>query len=786
MTIDITPTPRILRTLGEIPFQPWQCLAELIDNSIDAFEEAERRGALQKEKKIIIAWSGENVAANQRVIEIIDTGLGMDLETLQNAARAGYSSNDPINNLGLFGMGFNIATARLGEKTCFLSTRKGDKEWRGIEIDFSELIRSKSFIAPIISEPKNDAEVSGTKVVIYRLKGDTYRKLRDQEGQVRRQLENIYTPLLGSKTETEVFVQSKKLSPHPHCVWSSSRYVTREGKNIPAVYEINRDLGVSFFDIDRNAYLSRDEQENLRYALDEGSELPKNIIERHKRLTGWIGIQRYSDPNDFGVDFVRNGRKILIANKDLFSYENPMTGTSVLEYPVELGTTVGGRIVGEIHVDYLLPTYQKNDFDRTDPSWMETMEYLRGVGPILPKSRKAMGYKDSNESPVALLANAYRRPDPGTKNLFVEKSLARSFAEYFRKGDPTYQSDDKWWQAALEADKRRASGNSEGAPEVDEGSAPSDNADEYGPAIVLQSDGDEHSFKDKKETNDNMGVTSSLDELISNSDKVVSLSGAYSYSDTPSFQVKVWELKTGGILKEGESIPFLFTADGMEHDFVYNPRHSFLTQFQAGSKEILSIYLAERFKARDGQKDIGMIFANLFQRRFQDYRIDKMGLQERAGALFSVLREKMQAALVEAAPDVIACIHESAGDVEETVNSMIANGGLIKKFQECSPDAVEALYHVPNRALVRLVARFPDRLFDGKVFAAPYESIALSDEKATERVRSEAKDRIVSFLKDCLWVLNQGSGASPTLGKGKDELARCSHSISFLEQEICD
>ena len=36
-TMDITPTPRILRTLGEIPFQTWQCIAELVDNSIDAF-----------------------------------------------------------------------------------------------------------------------------------------------------------------------------------------------------------------------------------------------------------------------------------------------------------------------------------------------------------------------------------------------------------------------------------------------------------------------------------------------------------------------------------------------------------------------------------------------------------------------------------------------------------------------------------------------------------------------------------------------------------------------------
>ena len=36
-TADITPSPRILWVLGQIPFRPWQALAELIDNSLDAF-----------------------------------------------------------------------------------------------------------------------------------------------------------------------------------------------------------------------------------------------------------------------------------------------------------------------------------------------------------------------------------------------------------------------------------------------------------------------------------------------------------------------------------------------------------------------------------------------------------------------------------------------------------------------------------------------------------------------------------------------------------------------------
>ena len=114
-TIDITPNPRILRVLGEIPFQPWQCVAELVDNSLDAFAKARRKGNPVDAARIDILWSDENVAAAKRTLEVVDNGWGMGIESITDAVRAGYTSNDPTSSLGLFGMGFNIATARLGE-----------------------------------------------------------------------------------------------------------------------------------------------------------------------------------------------------------------------------------------------------------------------------------------------------------------------------------------------------------------------------------------------------------------------------------------------------------------------------------------------------------------------------------------------------------------------------------------------------------------------------------------------------------------------------------------------
>lgn len=34
---ELAPSPRLHEMIGEIPFKPWQCFAELIDNSFDEF-----------------------------------------------------------------------------------------------------------------------------------------------------------------------------------------------------------------------------------------------------------------------------------------------------------------------------------------------------------------------------------------------------------------------------------------------------------------------------------------------------------------------------------------------------------------------------------------------------------------------------------------------------------------------------------------------------------------------------------------------------------------------------
>jgi len=443
---------------------------------------------------------------------------------------------------------------------------------------------------------------------------------------------------------------------------------------------------------------------------------------------------------------------------------------------VELGSTVGGRIVGEVQVDYLLTTYQKNDFDRSDFSWQQTTEALRGIGPILPKLRKAMGYGDVNTTPIATLANSFRRADPGTKNLFVERVTAKEFAERFRRGDPEFLSDDKWWQAAQDADRERATAGAGTSPEVDAGSMPTDNPDEYASTEAVVAVPMPTSTPELLES-------SSLDQLMTSSRQMTAWSGAYSYGNTPPLQVKVWELLSGKIVDRGQPTPGLLFMDGVDCDFVYDPKHPFLEQYHISPRELLSIYLAEKFKARDSLKDIVSVFSEIVTRKLSDMRVDRIGLQEKASTMFDGLREKMIAALSYRAIEALACVHESSGETEETVNALLSNNRLVILFQKKDPAGMEALQYVPYRTLLRLVDKFPEELFDGKVFGAPFSNLSLSDPNATERSRSESKDRILSFLKDALWVITQ----TTTRGSGrrfKDELARCAHSIRFLSEEI--
>ncbi len=100
-------------------------------------------------------------------------------------------------------------------------------------------------------------------------------------------------------------------------------------------------------------------------------------------------------------------------------------------------------------------------------------------------------------------------------------------------------------------------------------------------------------------------------------------------------------------------------------------------------------------------------------------------------------------------------------------------------FQSATAEGYDAIDYAPPKTLYRLVEKFPENVFDGKVLHTPYNVINLSDEMATGRARDEAKDRALSFIKDTL-RLTAGYGQRVQ----KDELARASLSVGFLLKEL--
>jgi hypothetical protein len=774
-TIDITPTPRILRTLGDIPFEVWQCLAELSDNSLDAFRDRARTGTTIEGARLDIAWSKDNVTPNDREIVIVDNGPGMSLSTLQNAARAGYSSNDPVSNLGLFGMGFNISTARLGEETIFLSATPDSSEWSGIRIDFAELIRLGTFDAPVVTEAKRTPHESGTKIHIRRLRDGVYTDLKNKESAIRRRLETIYSAILDNG-DVEISLQGKALKPVRHCVWSSSRFVMHKGTKVDAIQEIDTDLGDAWFDLSRNRYLSDLEVGDVDQQLDAGN---KNIIKRPRRLRGWIGIQRCFDTSEFGIDFIRNGRKILIGDKSLFGYENPDTGTHVTEYPVELGSTVGGRIVGELHVDYLIPTYQKNGFDTADKSWRITTDAIRGAGPILPKRRQALGYSGENMSPIGLLANAYRRTEPGTRNLALSREVSRSFLAEFRKGTPEYQNDDKWYKAAQEEDKTRGGENENAVAPVDSGDAPTDDPDNYSPELTT-APSPSSPAKPNPPSQTLQQASSEKSELMARCEKNVSLGGRYTYkSGRPAFDVTVWKVKTGQIRSNGQRVPCTLFQDGIEVDFFFDETHSLLEEYPITPKQLLLQSLAERFSVRDSPIPMQEVFLALIDNYLADERINPLALKERAEAALSRIRDGLPALLSHRTGKCFSLIKSLPAESHSLAQKLLDEApDLLSAYQDETEEAVKALSYISEDTLFQLIEAMPEEFLDDKVFRLPYTKISFPDQLQNDRLRKISLEKVVSYLKDIKLLLRSGSKPS------KSELIRYANTLRMLEDRL--
>jgi histidine kinase/DNA gyrase B/HSP90-like ATPase len=442
--------------LGEINLVQWRCLAELIDNAVDNFLASQRAGLpIETPGVWITIPTADDHAAR---VSVRDNGSGMSPDQLEEAVRAGWSGNDPIGSLGLFGMGFNIATARLGTRTKVWTTRAADAEWCGLEIDFETLIRQRHFRTPKLSRPKQDSSDHGTEVTVENLKVEQRQWFAKAANRTKtaRDLGRSYSAMLrpvGVPTHFALNLNGVAVPRRDLCTWSIDRFTERPGLGpVHAVQAIDFRLAPRKYCKRCWQWLAASE------TICPGCGRDDEVVERERRVHGWIGLQRYLSVTDYGLDFLRHGRKIEMDNRDLFSWASG-PGEVEPEYPID-DPRNRGRIVGEIHIDHCRVTYMKDRFDRNDPAWAEMLVVVRGDGPLQPDKARELGSPE-NTSPLYRLFQAYRRSTPKPKvagsyaKLLVipDNDRAQEMARKFYDGEAAYQDDGKWWELVEAADR---------------------------------------------------------------------------------------------------------------------------------------------------------------------------------------------------------------------------------------------------------------------------------------------------------------------------------------------
>ena len=171
MYFDFTPDPKVLIALTHTPMRPIDALCELIDNAIDSFNAAKLQdvGPVSNPVVSITLPKKKQLDNGTGILRVQDNGPGMDASAAERAIRAGFSGNNPYDSLGLFGMGFNISTGKLGNRTTLITSRQDEPKFISTVIDLVKINSTKNYqlqVEEILKEPGAVFEPGGHGTII--------------------------------------------------------------------------------------------------------------------------------------------------------------------------------------------------------------------------------------------------------------------------------------------------------------------------------------------------------------------------------------------------------------------------------------------------------------------------------------------------------------------------------------------------------------------------------------------------------------------------------------------
>ncbi len=628
--------------------------------------------------------------------------------------------------------------------------------------------KQKTFAVPVETRAKSAVEIEdrvhGTEIKISRLEADRVRPLIRGTGKrkTRDRLGKVYGRVM-QRLDIKLIYGGDIVKPVKHCVWSKVRSVdTKAFGRVPACIEIDETLDSRKFCSTCWVWLLESDVDCSACGHSE------HVIKRSRRLKGWIGIQRYFDKERFGIDLIRNGRVIEEMDKSLFKYLGP-DGDPLLEYPID-AIHWGGRIVGELEIDFVRVSHQKDSFDKLDPEWKKVVETVRGTSPLQPQIAARMGLQ-RNESPLARLFSAYRKSTAGLAALVpgtregrgLNTGLVKEFTDKFYEGDPEYQDDSKWYELVQQAERAKRGGGS--------------GSSALGGDFPIGSSGKgerENSSVDPETGKDKDALEEVSAKSVWQGKLDQSLSGNYELSElSGDITIKVSAFRHSSDIDDQ---PFRIVPNGYKFSFDYNSDSPYFEESTATPLDYLLVDLAHHFLTLSSESPRKIPVSRISRMLREKYFSTETGnVQDAAVAasnILSELKRHYDEVLPEIAPIDLGTI--SSHEMQNIRRSAFNSASLSPSQAENLVRKGEFASHVSDEYLPELVGIWPELVLDGSFFARPYARLA-------EDQQRDSVSQVVEGLKDVSWLTEGGATA---LNKGLDwrlRFARALASVKLLE-----
>jgi hypothetical protein len=765
-TINLTPDPRILRMLGQIELKGWQCIAELVDNSIDAMLKSNYES---KKNEISIEIPSRGEIARDVPLCIKDNGIGMNAEELENCLKAGYTSQSS-DNLGLFGMGFNIATARLGDVVEVWTSTKDMSDDIGVRIDLIEMQRTKNFERELLTRKKT-FDISGTSIEISKFHPRAEKLLNRVH--IQKELNRIYSKKLLDDYKISIKTNDSYLKPFEFCVWSEERYVEYEGEKIHAIQHFKHEFDDRYYCSRCFIWIDEYEHDLSTESVCPNCHQADMVQSRKISIKGWVGIQRYNDLEHYGINIIRNGRIIKKLDKSLFTWQdryNVNNGESIKDYPIDT-TTQGGRIVGEIIADFITPTYTKDSFEETDRYWLDSVEVVRGKGPLQPRVGEKLNFS-KNQSPLAKLFYGYRKSHPpGRRNLIPGTKTgqglyteAKRWADLFYAGDPEYQTDEKWYEGVL---------NAEFPEDDDPSSDPTSGIDPTGSDNSNNATGGRTSLGTSSESED-------IYEELFPGRKMPIMEQDYDLrpllNEMP-YSLAIYNYWPSIDLKS----PIIFEAKKASKFKVYvNNNHPLFKDFADGWDDLILMEIATRYYEKINDLDVwpvSRIYYELKRKYLGEKMLSVQALVSEAKALITDLQNFLVNEYGEKDLEIIPIL------TNEQTKTLKQNFLQVEMKSLTNVDAItkstQFLKYMDFNYIIDFAKSYPSLIYDEKYFALPYDSLDEND------IKQRQLEQYNGYFNDVKWFIYDLSNYTDVLIKQqKNLIIRNRFSLEFLNGKL--